>query len=115
MTVSVLVQKSAPKTMGEKIRETRIEKGYSIEKLALDAEISYTYLHELEVSKKKNVSAPVLFRIARELERPMEYFMDEQLTQATLRQEAEGLVVKIARLNQTDQKRIRKIIEDWLE
>jgi transcriptional regulator with XRE-family HTH domain len=59
----------------EKVRLTRIEKGFSILDLATRAEISHSYVFYLE-SKKKVPTLTVLNRIAKALGVPMKFFFE---------------------------------------
>ncbi len=50
--------------VGDKIRELRKKRGFSLEELARKANISKSYLWQLEKKKSKRPSAEVLYRIA---------------------------------------------------
>lgn len=53
--------------IGKRIREIRVEKGYSQEKLALLSELDRTYIPSIE-NGKRNISIVVLNRITDALE-----------------------------------------------
>jgi|TARA_B110000902_G_scaffold239862_1_gene288855 transcriptional regulator with XRE-family HTH domain len=53
--------------IGERIRELRIKKGFSQEKLALLSDLDRTYIPSIE-SGKRNISITVLERISNALE-----------------------------------------------
>lgn len=51
---------------GENVRKIRIQKGWSQEKLALNAEIDRTYLPDIEKGKR-NVSITIIEKISKAL------------------------------------------------
>jgi len=53
--------------IGERIRELRIEKGYSQEKLALLSDLDRTYIPSIE-NGKRNISINVLHKITEALD-----------------------------------------------
>jgi len=55
------------KKFGEKVKVLRLKKGWSQEKLALNAELDRTYIPSIE-SGKRNVSITVIEKIAKALD-----------------------------------------------
>lgn len=51
-------------SLGQKIKQLRVEKGYSLGKLAETARVSKAYLSQLEKGVSKQPSAEILFKIA---------------------------------------------------
>lgn len=54
-------------TLGERIRQRRIEKNLSLAELARRADLSKGYLHAIEGGDTQKPSAEILFRVANEL------------------------------------------------
>ncbi|MDL4841809.1 helix-turn-helix domain-containing protein [Aquibacillus rhizosphaerae] len=69
--------------IGERIRNTRRKKGYSITKLATLAGISKSYLSYIERDIQQNPSLQVLSKIADTLDTSIEYLLGEQHEQYT--------------------------------
>lgn len=69
--------------LGDKIRELRKAKGYTLDKLAELAESSKSYIWELENSDVARPSAEKLTRIASILDTIPEFFLDDERTEAT--------------------------------
>jgi len=63
------------KKFGEKIRLLRIEKGWSQETLALNADLDRTYIPGIE-SGKRNVSIVVIEKLAKALMVEIPFLMD---------------------------------------
>jgi len=68
--------KEALERLGAKVRELRLEKGYSQENLGLDCDLSQTYISEVEAGKR-NVSALNLRAIARSLGVPAASLLED--------------------------------------
>lgn len=64
--VNLYPMKNIKVKIGERIRELRIEKGYSQEKLALLSDLDRTYIPSIE-NGKRNISITVLERISNAL------------------------------------------------
>lgn len=54
--------KKLPKTFGQRLRDARVAKGFSLRKFAREAEVSPTYLSQVEQDK---VAAPTADRVKR--------------------------------------------------
>jgi XRE family transcriptional regulator of biofilm formation len=62
--------------IGERIKEERTAKGLSLDKLSKQADVSKTYLSEIENNVKQNPSAEVLLRIAQALNVSLPYLLE---------------------------------------
>ena len=67
-------------TTGEKIKELRDEKGYTLDELARLTKSSKSYIWELENRNPPRPSAEKLAKIASALGVSMEYFIDDKVT-----------------------------------
>src|SRR5207302_6969769 len=63
--------------LGDKIRELRKKKGYTLEKLAELSESSKSYIWELENKNPPRPSAEKIAKIAHQLDTTIEYLLDE--------------------------------------
>lgn len=61
--------------IGERVREQRLKKGLSLDKLSNLSGVSKTYLSEIESGVKQNPSADVLLKIATALNVSIQYLM----------------------------------------
>jgi len=64
--------------LGVKIKNLRMEKGYSISQLAAKAQVSKSYLSHLENHQHSNPSLHILSKLATTLETPLDYFLGDQ-------------------------------------
>jgi transcriptional regulator with XRE-family HTH domain len=64
------------KKFGNKVKLLRIEKGWSQEKLALNADLDRTYIPGIEKGER-NISITVIEKIAKALKTSIKYFFDE--------------------------------------
>lgn len=71
-------------TVGERIKEVREERGWTQEKLADEANISKSFLSEVE-NKGKNISLDLLLRVASALNASLEYLATGDVEQGTSR------------------------------
>jgi transcriptional regulator with XRE-family HTH domain len=67
-----------PSPLGAKIRQLRLQKGYSLAKLAELADTSNSHLWNIENRVKQRPTADRLFRIAAVLDVTTEYLMDDR-------------------------------------
>ncbi|WP_449622379.1 helix-turn-helix domain-containing protein [Robertmurraya sp. Marseille-Q9965] len=65
--------------VGERIKQLRTKKGYSISELAKIAGVSKSYLSYIERNVQRNPSLQFLTKIAETLETSMEYLLEEEL------------------------------------
>jgi transcriptional regulator with XRE-family HTH domain len=64
------------KKFGKKVKHLRIEKGWSQEKLALNADLDRTYIPSIEKGER-NVSITVIEKIAKALKTNIKNLFDE--------------------------------------
>ncbi|CAA7615783.1 helix-turn-helix domain-containing protein [Magnetospirillum sp. UT-4] len=99
-------------TLGEKLRRHRLEKGYSLDKLAEITESSKSYLWELENRDTRKPSAEKLTRIAQALSVTTDYLLDE--TAGPNDEVAkEAFFRKFRKLDPEDQKKIEQMVDVW--
>ncbi|TKC19593.1 helix-turn-helix domain-containing protein [Robertmurraya kyonggiensis] len=65
--------------VGERIKQLRTKKGYSISELAKIAGVSKSYLSYIERNVQRNPSLQFLTKIAETLETSMEYLLEEEI------------------------------------
>jgi len=63
--------------IGDRIKEMRLQKRYSITKLAEKAQISKSYLSQIEKGSNSNPSLQMLHKIAASLGTSVDYLIDE--------------------------------------
>lgn len=99
-------------TLGDKLRRHRLEKGYSLEKLAEITESSKSYLWELENRETRKPSAEKLTRIAQALDVTTDYLLDESAApdEVVMR---EAFFRKFSKLEVEDRKKIEQMIDLW--
>ena len=99
--------------LGEKINALRKTKGLTLEQLAKQTESSKSYIWELENRDTRKPSAEKLMKIAVILGVTSEFLLDDGKLEpgdAVLKTE---FFRKFEKLNEGDQKKIMRIIEDW--
>jgi transcriptional regulator with XRE-family HTH domain len=99
-------------SLGEKLREHRKRKGYSLDDLARLSESSKSYIWELENRDTRKPSAEKLTGIAAVLGVTTDYLLDENATFDDV-QMKEAFYRKFSRLEEGDQQRIQEMIEAW--
>lgn len=99
--------------LGDKIRDLRKTKGYTLEKLAELSESSKSYIWELENKNPPRPSADKIAKIASVLGVTAEYLLDpnEELNVADAADEA--FYRKYRRMPADTKDRIRRMIEVW--
>lgn len=65
----------APKTVGERIRERRMAKGWKLVKLAAMAETSHGYLSDVENGKVDSPNSAIIARVAKALDTSTDYLL----------------------------------------
>ncbi|WP_195780928.1 XRE family transcriptional regulator [Priestia megaterium] len=63
--------------IGDRIKEMRLQKRYSITRLAEKAQISKSYLSQIEKGSNSNPSLQMLHKIAASLDTSVDYLIDE--------------------------------------
>lgn len=64
-------------SMGAKIKQRRMKKGWSLQQVADEAGVSKAHIYELELNKVKNPSVEILKKLASLFEMPLSYFLDD--------------------------------------
>ena len=100
-------------TLGEKIRQLRLEKNLTLDQLATLTGSSKSYIWELENRNPPRPSAEKLAKIASVLGTTLEYFMDME-EKVTLEDSVDAeFYRKYRRLRPVTKERIRKTLEVW--
>lgn len=100
--------------LGDRIRELRKKKGYTLEKLAELTDSSKSYIWELENKQPPRPSAEKIGRIARVLGVTPEYLIDPgEMNIAEAADEA--FYRKYRRLDSATKEKFRRMIEVWDE
>jgi transcriptional regulator with XRE-family HTH domain len=99
--------------LGDKIRDLRKKKGYTLEKLAELTESSKSYIWELENKNPRRPSGEKIGKIASVLGVTAEYLLDPtekvQVADAT----DEAFYRKYRRMDPTTKHRIRRMVDLW--
>lgn len=99
--------------LGEKIRELRKKKGYTLEKLAELTESSKSYIWELENKDDPKPSADKISKIAAVLEVTSEFLLTESSATPDEAVLDEAFFRKFKAMSEPDKKKIRKILDAW--
>ena len=97
---------------GDRIKELRKKKGYTLEKLAELAESSKSYIWELENKQPPRPSADKIAKIARVLGVTPEYLLDPEVTNLADATD-EAFYRKYRRMPPATKERFRRMIEVW--
>ena len=100
--------------IGERIKEIRLRKHYSITRLAEEAQISKSYLSQIEKGANTNPSLQMLYKIAASLGTTVDYLIDEKTNGVKSKEPAPYITEEwISLLNQAIRQGMTK--EDFLE
>ncbi len=99
-------------TLGEKLKKHRLEKGYSLDKLAELTQSSKSYLWELENRDTRKPSAEKLSRIAEALSITTDYLFNDS-SEPDDKVLKEAFFRKFSKLNPEDQKKIQQMVDMW--
>ena len=99
--------------LGDKIRELRKAKGYTLDKLAELAESSKSYIWELENKDDPKPSADKISKIAAVLEVTSEFLLTESSATPDEAVLDEAFFRKFKAMSEPDKKKIRKILDVW--
>lgn len=97
--------------LGEKLRALRKEKDLTLEKLAELANVSKSYLWELENRESQRPSAEKLTAIADALGVGTSYFLEEDVRKPQERHRDEAFFRDYQKLNPDSKEQLRKIIK----
>ncbi len=100
-------------TLGDKIRNLRKAKNLTLEQLAEQTDSSKGYIWELENRDTRKPSAEKLLKIAEVLGVTAEFLLDESKSEPTDGVLKSAFFRKFEKMDESDQKRFMKIIEDW--
>lgn len=101
-------------TLGDKIRKLRKEvKKLTLEELAEKTDSSKGYIWELENRDTRKPSAEKLMKIAEVLDVTTEFLLDDSKSEPDDSVKKAALYRNFDKLDQDDQQRFMKIIEDW--
>ena len=100
--------------IGERIKKIRLRKHYSITRLAEEAQISKSYLSQIEKGANTNPSLQMLYKIAASLGTTIDYLIDEKTDGATNKESTPYITEDwLSLLNQAIRQGMTK--EDFLE
>lgn len=100
-------------SLGEKLRERRKAMGLTLDSLAERVGSSKSYIWELENRPSPNPSAEKLAAIAKELNAPVEYFLDTAEAAPTPEQRDDAFFRKFRNLPEEDKDQLRAIMETF--
>lgn len=100
-------------TLGDKIRQLRKEKGYTLEKLAELADSSKSYIWELENKNPPRPSADKISKIAEVLGVTTEYLIDVDEAIPSVDVLDEAFFRKYRRMDGETKAKLRKLIDLW--
>jgi transcriptional regulator with XRE-family HTH domain len=98
--------------LGNKIRQLRKQKGYTLEKLAELTDSSKSYIWELENKQPPRPSADKIAKIARVLGVTAEYLMNPADTEVAEAAD-EAFYRKYRRMDPVTKERIRRMVDVW--
>jgi transcriptional regulator with XRE-family HTH domain len=100
-------------TLGEKIRERRKKKGYTLEKLAELSNSSKSYIWELENKNPPRPSADKIAKIASALGLTSDYLVDEDESIPAADAVDQAFFRKYRKMDSNTKERIRRMVELW--
>jgi len=63
--------------MGVKLKQRRMKKGWSLQQVADEIDVSKAHIYELELNKVKNPSVETVKKLAKLFDMPLSYFLDD--------------------------------------
>ena len=99
--------------LGEKLRELRKKKGYTLEKLAELTDSSKSYIWELENKNPPRPSGEKIAKIAGVLGVTAEYLLDPTETVAVADATDDAFFRKYRRMDPTTKDKIRRMVDLW--
>jgi len=97
--------------LGDKLKKLRKDKGFTLESLAKAADVSKSYLWELENREVKSPSAQRLASIADQLGVSLDFFLDEDVREPEERHLDDAFFRGYKNLETTEKERLRKILD----
>jgi transcriptional regulator with XRE-family HTH domain len=107
------LEKKVPSPLGDKIRELRKQKKFSLEQLAELTESSKSYIWELENKDDPKPSGEKIARIAAVLDVTAEFLLSNSVTTPSEDVADEAFFRKFKKMSEPDKKKIRKILDAW--
>jgi len=98
-------------TIGNKIKELRKEKGYTLDQLAERADSSKSYIWELENKSPPRPSAEKLAKIAAALDVTLDYFISDEIPEEDATDEM--FYRKYRKLSPSSKKKFQTMIDLW--
>src|ERR1700704_4222749 len=99
--------------LGDKIRDQRKKKGYTLDKLAELSESSKSYIWELENKNPPRPSAEKLAKIAHQLDTTIEYLLDEGECLSTEDAADAKFYRQYRQMDDATKAKIRKMVKLW--
>lgn len=99
--------------LGEKLKKLRKDKGFTLESLAQAADVSKSYLWELENREVKNPSAQRLAAIADKLGVTTDYFLDDDARNPAEKHLDEAFFRGYKSLGSLEKEQLRKILDTF--
>ena len=97
--------------LGEKLKALRKEKGLTLEKLAITAGLSKSYVWELENRESQRPSAEKLTALADVLGEPVSYFIEEDVRAPEERHADEAFFRNYQKADPAVKEQLRKILD----
>jgi transcriptional regulator with XRE-family HTH domain len=101
------------KSLGEKIRQLRKQKGYTLEKLAELTDSSKSYIWELENKNPPRPSADKVSKIAATLGVTAEFLVDTRESSPAADVVDQAFFRKYRNMDPSTKERIRQMVEVW--
>lgn len=102
-----------PTRLGEKLRDLRKERGFTLERLADEAKLSKSYLWELENRDSQRPSAEKLNALADVLGVAVSYFLEEDTREPEERHLDEAFFRGYQKLDPEAKEQLRKILNTF--
>jgi transcriptional regulator with XRE-family HTH domain len=102
-----------PKTLGEKVRELRKQKAYTLEKLGELTESSKSYIWELENRNPPRPSAEKIAKIASALGVTTDYLIDPSESVTAPDAVDQAFFRKYRNMDSATKEKIRRMVELW--
>lgn len=99
--------------LGDKLKRLRKDKGFTLESLAKVADVSKSYLWELENREVKSPSAQRLTSIAEQLDVSLEYFLEDDVRQPKEKHIDDAFFRGYKNLETTEKEQLRKILNTF--
>ena len=102
-----------PRTLGEKLRELRLKRTLTLERLAELTGSSKSYIWELENRSPPRPSAEKLSKIAEQLETTIDYLLDDEEEVSPADAADASFYRKYRKMDAMTKEKIRKMVDLW--